>query len=145
MYKNIPEASQPNDDISLDFADPIQNAYKQKKYPLVSVVKNSGWSYAFFPNSSADKVIACLLEYIATNGFPKRKRTGLVKVFTGHKTEGQFQEDERKNNEPGREYNHRPGQMMKASNDIETRCGYGKRRSEHQCHLTQFGPFGGNL
>ena len=34
-FGKIPEAKNPNDDISLDFAGPFQNAYIQKKYLLI--------------------------------------------------------------------------------------------------------------
>ena len=83
---NLPEAKLPNDEISLDFAGPFQNAYKQKKYLLVPVDNNSGWPAAMFlPNPSADKVVEFLLEYIATNGIPKRIRIDPGTVFRGEK------------------------------------------------------------
>ena len=72
-FGKIPEAKNPNDEISSDFAGLFQNAYKQKKYLLVSVDNNSGWPDAMFlPNPSAEKVVEFLLENIATNGIPKR-------------------------------------------------------------------------
>ena len=37
------------------------------------------------PNPSAEKVVEFLLEYIATNGIPKRIRTGPGTVFKGEK------------------------------------------------------------
>ena len=39
----------------------------------------------FFPNPTADKVVEFLLEYIATNGIPKRIRTDPGTVFKGEK------------------------------------------------------------
>ena len=39
----------------------------------------------FLPNPSADKVVEFLLEYIATNGSPKRIRTDPGTVFKGEK------------------------------------------------------------
>ena len=85
-FGKIPEAKNPNDEISLDFAGPFQNAYKQKEYLLVSVDNNSGWPAAMFlPNPSADKVVEFLLEYIATYGIPKRIRTDPGTVFKGEK------------------------------------------------------------
>ena len=85
-FRKLPEAKSPNDELSLDFAGPFQNAYKQKKYLLVSVDNNSGWPAAmFFSNPSADKVVEFLLEYIATNGIPKRIRTDPGTVFKGEK------------------------------------------------------------
>ena len=85
-FGKIPEAKNPNDEISIDFAGPFQNAYKQKKYLLVSVDNNSGWPDAMFlPNPSAEKVVEFLLEYIATNGIPKRIRTDPGTVFKGEK------------------------------------------------------------
>ena len=39
----------------------------------------------FLPNPSADKVAEFLLEYIATNGIPKRIRTDPGTVFKGEK------------------------------------------------------------
>ena len=85
-FGKIPEAKNPNDEISIDFAGTFQNAYKQKKYLLVSVDNNSGWPDAMFlPNPSAEKVVEFLLEYIATNGIPKRIRTDPGTVFKGEK------------------------------------------------------------
>ena len=85
-FGKIPEAKNPNDEISLDFAGPFQNAYKQKKYLLVSVDNNSGWPDAMFlPNPSAEKVVEFLVKYIATNGIPKRIRTDPGTVFKGEK------------------------------------------------------------
>ena len=46
MYQNKPAANQPNDEISINFAGPFQNAYKQKKY--LSFDNNSGCANAFF-------------------------------------------------------------------------------------------------
>ena len=81
-FGKLPEAKNPNDEISLNFAGPFQNAYKQKKYLLVSEDNNSGWPAAMLlPNSSGDKVVDFLLEYIATNGIPKRIRTDPGTVF----------------------------------------------------------------
>ena len=85
-FGKIPEAKNPNDEISIDFAGPFQNAYKQKKYLLVSVDNNSGWPDAMFlPNPSSEKVEEFLPEYIATNGIPKRIRTDPGTVFKGEK------------------------------------------------------------
>ena len=85
-FGKIPEAKNPNDEISIDFAGPFQNAYKQKKHLLVSVDNNSRWPDAMFlPNPSAEKVVKFLLEYIATNGIPKRIRTDPGTVFKGEK------------------------------------------------------------
>ena len=85
-FGKIPEAKNPNDEISLDFAGPFQNAYKQKKYLLVSVDNNSGWPDAMFlPNPSTEKVVEFLLEYKATNGIPKGIKTDPVTVFKGEK------------------------------------------------------------
>ena len=85
-FGKLPEVNQPNDEISLDFAGPFQNARKQKKYLLVSVDNNSGWPDAMFlPNPTAEKVIEFLLEYLAKNGIPKRIRTDPGTVFTGDK------------------------------------------------------------
>ena len=53
---------------------------------LVSVDKKSGWPAAMFlPNPMADKVVEILLEYIATNGIPKRIRTDPGTLFKGEK------------------------------------------------------------
>ena len=92
-FGKIPEAKNPNDEISLDFAETFQNAYKQKKYLLVSVDNNSGWPDALFlPNPSAVKVVEFLLEYIATKGIPKRIKTDPGTVFKGKKIQ-QFCQD----------------------------------------------------
>ena len=51
---------------------------------LVPVDNNSGWPAAIIlPNPLADKVVEFLLEYIATNGIPKRIRTDPRTVFKG--------------------------------------------------------------
>ena len=85
-FEKLPEAKNPNDEISLDFAGPFQNAYKQNNYLQVSVDNNSGWPAAkFLPNPSADKVVKFLLEYIATNGIPKTIRTDPGTVFKREK------------------------------------------------------------
>ena len=85
-FGKLPEAKSPNDEILLDFAGPFQNINKQKKYLLVSLDNNSGWPAAMFlPIPSADKVVESLLEYIATNGIPKRIRTEPGTVFKGEK------------------------------------------------------------
>ena len=61
----IPEAVEPNEEISLDFAGPLQNGISKRKYLLVSVDNHSGWPDAMFlPNPNTDKVIEFLLEYI---------------------------------------------------------------------------------
>ena len=54
-YGKLPIAEIPNDEISINFAGPFQNAKKNKKYLLVSVDHNSGWPEALFlPNPTAD-------------------------------------------------------------------------------------------
>ena len=92
-FGKIAEAKNPNDEISLDFAGPFQNAFKQKQYLLVSVDNNSGWpDVMFLPNPSAEKVVEFLLEYIATNGISKRTRTDPGTVFEGEKFQQFFEE-----------------------------------------------------
>ena len=87
-FGKIPEAKDRKDEISPGFAGPFQNAYKQKKYLLVSIDNNSGCPAAMFlPSPSADKVVEFLLDYIAMNGIPKRIRTDPGTVFTGAKNQ----------------------------------------------------------
>ena len=61
-FGKILEAKNPNDEFSLDFAGPVQNAYKQKKYFLVSVDNVSGWPAAM--NISADKVVKLFIRIL---------------------------------------------------------------------------------
>ena len=92
-FGKIPEAKEPNEEVSIDFAGPFQNAHKQKKYLLVSVDNNSGWPEALFlPNPTAEKVIEFLTKYIAAHGIPKRIRTDPGTVFESGKFK-QFCED----------------------------------------------------
>ena len=92
-YGKLPTAENPNDEISIDFAGPFQNAKKNKKYLLVSVDHNSGWPEALFlPNPTADKVIEFMSEYIAKHGIPKRVRTDPGTVFKSEKF-GQFSKE----------------------------------------------------
>ena len=85
-FGKLPETNEPNEEISVDFAGPFQNAIKQKKYLLVSVDNHSGWPNALFlPSPPTDKVIEFLTEYIATNGIPKRIRTDPCTAFKSEK------------------------------------------------------------
>ena len=85
-FGKFPETKELNEQISIDFAGPFQNAHKQKKYLLVTVDNHSGWPQAMFlPNPTAEKVIEFLTEYIATNGIPKRIRTDPGTVFKSEK------------------------------------------------------------
>ena len=85
-FGKIPEAKEPNEETSIDFAGPFQNAHKQKKYLLVSVDNNSGWPEALFlPNPTAEKVIEFLTKYIAAHGIPKRIRTDPGTAFKSRK------------------------------------------------------------
>ena len=71
-FGKLPLASQPNEEVSLDFTGPFQNANLKKKYLLVSVDNHSGWPDALFlPNPTADKGIEFLVGYISKNGIPK--------------------------------------------------------------------------
>ena len=47
-FGKLPAASLPDEEISLDFADPFRNANVKKKYLLVSVDNLSGWPDALF-------------------------------------------------------------------------------------------------
>jgi len=90
QYGKIPVAENANDEISIDFAGPFQNARQSKKYLLVSVDNHPGWPEAMFlTNSTAEKVIEFLNEYIAKHGIPKRVRTDPGTVFLS-KTFKQF-------------------------------------------------------
>ena len=72
-FGTLPQGNQPNEEVSLDFAGPIQNANIKTKYLLVSVDIHSGWPDApFLPNPTADKGIEFLVEYISKNGIPKK-------------------------------------------------------------------------
>ena len=82
QFGKLPETKEPNEEVSIDFAGPFQNAHKQKKYFMVSVDNNLGWPHALFlPNPTAEKVIEFLTEYIAINGISKRIRTDPGTVF----------------------------------------------------------------
>ena len=85
-FGKLPQTNQPNEEVSLDFAGPFQNANLKKKYLLVSVDNHSGWPDALFlPNPTADKVIEFLVEYISKNGIPKRIRTDPGTAFKSEK------------------------------------------------------------
>ena len=89
-YGKLPNAGNPNDEISIDFAGRFQNAKKNKKYLLVPVDHNSGWPGALLlPNPTADKVNEFMSEYIAKHGFPKRVRSDPGTVFKNENF-GQF-------------------------------------------------------
>ena len=75
-FGTIPKAEKPNEDTSLDFAGPFQNAPKEKKYMLALVDKNSGWREALFStNPTTERVLEILAEFIAQYGIPQRIRT----------------------------------------------------------------------
>ena len=76
----------PNEEISLNFAGPFQNAENKKKYISVSVNYNTGWSDAMFlPDPTADRVIEFLKEYISKNGIPSKIQTYPGTVFESQK------------------------------------------------------------
>ena len=57
-FGKIPEASEPNEENSLDFAGTFQTFISKKRYLLVSVDNNSGWPDAMFlPKPNSEKVI----------------------------------------------------------------------------------------
>ena len=81
-FGKLPKTHKPNEEVALDFAGPFQNANQKKKYLLVSVDNHSGWPNALFmPNLTPKKVTKFVLEYIVTNGLPKRIRTDPGTVF----------------------------------------------------------------
>ena len=85
-FGKLPQANQPNEEVSLDFAGPFQNANLKKKYILVSVDNHSGWPDALLlPNPTADKIIEFLVEYISKNGIPNRVRTDPGTAFKSEK------------------------------------------------------------
>ena len=85
-FGKIPEASEPNEEISLDFPGPFQNVNSKKKYLLVSVDNNSGWPDAMFlPNPNTEKVIEFLKEHVSKNGIPKRIQTDPGTAFKSEK------------------------------------------------------------
>ena len=87
-FGKVPEASEPNEEISLDFAGPFQNGNSKKKYLLVSVDNHSGWPDAMFlPNPNTEKVIEFLTEYISKKLNPKRIQTDPGTAFKSEKFE----------------------------------------------------------
>ena len=85
-FGKLPVANSPNEEISLDFADPFHNAKVKKKYSIVSVDNHSGWPDALFlPNPTTEKVVEFLTEYIAKNRIPKRIRTDPGTSFKSEK------------------------------------------------------------
>ena len=85
-FGKIPEASEPNEEISLDFAGSFQNVNGKKIYLLVSVDNNSRWPDAMFsPNLNTEKLIEFFIEYISKNGIPKRIRTDPGTAFKSEK------------------------------------------------------------
>ena len=78
----IPEASEQNEEIALDFAGPFQNAKKGKKYLLVSIDHDSCWPEAKFLHRPTTKnVLEFLKYYIAQYGVPRKIRTDPSPVF----------------------------------------------------------------
>ena len=78
----IPEASEQNEEIALDFAGPFQNAKKGKKYLLVSIDHYSRWPEAkFLHRPTTKKVLEFLKHYIAQYGVPRKIRTDPGTVF----------------------------------------------------------------
>ena len=93
-FGTLPEAKSPKDEISLNFAGPFQNAYKQGKYLNVSVDNSPRWPEAIFlPNPSADSVVEFLVEHIAKSGIPKRIRTDPGTICTGGNSENFVRKD----------------------------------------------------
>ena len=81
-FGKLPEVKKPNEEISVDFPGPFQNANLNKKYLLVSVDNYSGWPDALFlPNPTTDKEVEFLTEYVARNGTPKIIRTDPGSLF----------------------------------------------------------------
>ena len=93
-FGKLPEAKCSNNEISLYFDGPTQNAYKQKKCSLVSADKSSGWTDAMFlPDPSADRVVEFLVEYTAENGTQKRIRTDPGTIFAGNNSNSFVRKD----------------------------------------------------
>ena len=78
----LPEASEQNEEIALDFAGPFQNAKRGKKYLLVFIDHDSGWPEAKFSHRpTTKKVLDLLKKYIAQYGVPQKLRTDPGTVF----------------------------------------------------------------
>ena len=85
-FGKIPEASDPNEEISSELAGPFQNVNSKKKYLRVSVDNNSGWPDAMFlPTPDTEKLIEFLIEYVSKNGILKRIRTDPGTAFKSEK------------------------------------------------------------
>ena len=78
----LPDVTESNEEVALDFAGPFQNARKGKKYLLVSIDHFSGWPDAkFLHRPTTKKVIEFLKQYCAQYGVPKKIRTDPGTVF----------------------------------------------------------------
>ena len=92
-FGKLPETTEPNEEISLDFAGPFQNGNVKKKYLLVSVDNQTRWPDALFlPNPTTEKVIEFVTEYISKTGIPKRIRTDPGTAFKSEKFKQFFTE-----------------------------------------------------
>ena len=89
-FGKIPKSIELNEEITLDFAGPFQNANRKKKYLLVSVDNHSGCPDALFlPNPTTEKVIEFLSKYIAANGMPNESEL-IPEPFSKAKHLGNF-------------------------------------------------------
>ena len=78
----LPESSEQNEEVALDFAGPFQNAKKGKKYLLVSINHYSGCPEAkFLHRSTIFCVLEFLKQYIAQYGVPRKIRTDPGTIF----------------------------------------------------------------
>ena len=82
----LPEANKPNEEISMDFAGPFQNANMKKHYLLVSLDNHSGRPEALLlPNLTSEDVPDFLADCISKTIIPKKTRRDASTVFKSKK------------------------------------------------------------
>ena len=81
--RKISKTKEQNEEKTLAFSGPFQNAREGNKYLLVSIDHFSGWSDAKFSRCPTTKKIEFSKQYIAQFGIPKEIRTHPGTVFVG--------------------------------------------------------------
>ena len=83
----IPPCKEVNQEVTIDFAGPFQNAIRARKYLLVSIDHYTGWPEAkFLRKPKTKKVIEFLQKYITRHGIPKTIRTDPATIFRSNKS-----------------------------------------------------------
>ena len=87
-WKEIPDPTEPNQEVQLDFAGPFCNGKNAKTYLLVAVDKFSKFPSVFITKSTnAGKVIKFLEGYTSLHGTPKLIKTDQFSSFKSKELE----------------------------------------------------------